>query len=246
MNIYEPIYILCIFIYGHIFSLGWYDHQRVIISDDCDILDNLNIIVNVILQLMTHISSDTTGHSYYQFEYPSFLVSMGATGDMRLWKTEGSPIWSSLPLLQGGHMLVSWSAPSVLSYNEGAGVPHDLDLHCLVLKTVGHPLWDAGTTKDFILGSLTALKGHQGLVEQGILHQDMSPGNIFLGSPDDAESWEGFVADLELASVVQPETETIFSLHPLSPSVEITGTALFMTKELLSMMLLPDKSKKEI
>ncbi|KAG2140712.1 hypothetical protein BD769DRAFT_1428048, partial [Suillus cothurnatus] len=46
----------------------------------------------------------------------------------------------------------------------------------------------------------------------------MSPGNIFVGGPDHAEGWEGFIADLELASVTQPETETVASLHPLSPS----------------------------
>ncbi|KIK42406.1 hypothetical protein CY34DRAFT_106900 [Suillus luteus UH-Slu-Lm8-n1] len=33
-----------------------------------------------------------------------------------------------------------------------------------------------------------------------------------------ASHWEGFVADLELPSVAQLETETIVSLHPLSPS----------------------------
>ncbi|KAG2370255.1 hypothetical protein BDR07DRAFT_1476251 [Suillus spraguei] len=97
----------------------------------------------------------------------------------------------------------------------------------------------------------------------------MSPGNIFIGGPDCAEGWEGFVADLEFASVTQPETETVVSLHSLTPSVgqlntrsvfleetvpssskapgaEITGTALFMAEELLSMMLHPDKSKKRI
>ncbi|KAG1884798.1 hypothetical protein F4604DRAFT_1676881 [Suillus subluteus] len=120
--------------------------------------------------------------------------------------------------------------------------------------------------KEFFLGSLAALKGHQALVEQGILHQDISPGNIFLGDPNCAEGWEGFVADLEFASVAQLETETIVSSHPLSPSTsqlntrgifckdtvpsssevpgsEIPGTTLFMAGELLDMMLLPDEFK---
>ncbi|KAG2132092.1 hypothetical protein DEU56DRAFT_889432 [Suillus clintonianus] len=338
------LYVLCVFIYGHKFSLGWYDRRGVIISDDYDILDNLDIFVNVILQLTTHMTTYQLGHdrsarllegqSYYQFEYPSFLVSTGAAGDTRLWKTKGPPVWSSLSLLGRGtatwratlldnnpnkkevlvilktlwrsqtlesesdvyrhiksplpgvaelslgddvcipvametHARVTISTLRSLILDDDAVVLDDPVLHRLALKTVGLPLWDAGTTKDFILGSLAALKGHQGLVEQGILHRDMNPGNIFIGGPDCAEGWEGFLADLELASVAQSETETVVSLHPLSPSAgqlstrdvfveetgqlsskapgaEITGTALFMAEELLSMMLHADKSKKNI
>ncbi|KAG1719222.1 hypothetical protein EDB19DRAFT_1861120 [Suillus lakei] len=335
------LYVLCVFIYGHKFSLGWYDRRGVIISEDYDILNDLDILVNVILQLTTHMTTYQLGHdrsarlleghSYYQLEYPSFLVSMGATGDTCLWKTKGPPVWSSLSLL--GRGTATWRAvvpsnkpekdevivilktlwrsqtrqsesniygriklplPGVAEFSLGddvriplaketharvtigtlrslvldddAGVLDDPVLHRLVLNTVGLPLWDAGTTKDLILGSLTALKGHQGLVEQGILHRDMSPGNIFIGGPGCAEGWEGFVADLEFASVAQPETETVVSLHPLPPSAgqlntrgifleetvlssskvpgaEITGTALFMAEELLSLMLLPDNRK---
>ncbi|KAG2336546.1 hypothetical protein BDR05DRAFT_107694 [Suillus weaverae] len=114
------LYVLCVFIYGHKFSLGWYDRRGVIISDGYDILDNLDILVNVILQLTTHMTTYQLGHdrsvrlleghSYYQFEYPSFLVSMGAAGDPRLWKTEGPPIWSSLSLL--GRGTATWRAVS--------------------------------------------------------------------------------------------------------------------------------------
>ncbi|KAG1719046.1 hypothetical protein EDB19DRAFT_755780 [Suillus lakei] len=349
------LYVLCIFIYGHKFSLGWYDRRGVIISDDYDIVDNLGVLVNVVLQLTTHMTAYQLGHdrsarlleghSYYQVEYPSFLVSMGADGDTYRWQTQGPPIWSSLSLL--GRGTATWRAVSVgmkkapvvvlktlwrsqtqrsesnvywriksplpgvaelslgddvripvamethapvsvgilrsLILDDDIGVPDDPILHRLTLKTGGRPLWDAETTKDFILGSLAALKGHQGLVEQGILHRDMSPGNIFLGSLGCAEGWEGFVADLELASVAQPETETIVTLHPLPPSAgqlntrgvfredtvassskapgaEITvrllfsllastehyvqGTALFMAKELLDVMVISDKSRK--
>ncbi|KAG2366070.1 hypothetical protein BDR07DRAFT_1480638 [Suillus spraguei] len=323
------LYVLCIFIYGHKFSLGWYDRRGVIISYDYDIDDDLDILINAVLQLTTHMTTYQLGHdrsarlleghSYYQVEYPSFLVSMDADGDTCLWKTEGPPIWSSLSLL--GRGTATWRAVSVgnkkegvivlktlwrsqtrqsesniyghiksplpgvaefslgddvhipsaacrsLILNDDVGVPDDPVLHRLALKTVGRPLWDAETTRDFILGSLAAIKGHQGLVEQGILHRDMSPGNIFLGGPGCAEGWEGFVADLEFASVAQPETETIVPLHLLPPSTgqlnargvfceetvpsgskapgaEITGTALFMARELLDLMVISDKSKK--
>ncbi|KAG1721880.1 hypothetical protein EDB19DRAFT_2029478 [Suillus lakei] len=306
------LYVLCVFIYGHKFSLGWYDRRGVIISEDYDILNDLDILVNVILQLTTHMTTYQLGHdrsarlleghSYYQLEYPSFLVSMGAAGDTRLWKTKGPPIWSSLSLL--GRGTATWRAvvpsnkpekdevivilktlwrsqtresesniygriklplPGVAEFSLGDDIRIPLTKETHACVTIGNLRSlilndDAGVLDDPVLHR------HQGLVEQGILHRDMSPGNIFIGGPGCAEGWEGFVADLEFASVAQPETETVISLHPLSPSVgqlntrgvfleetvpssskapgaEITGTALFMAEELLSLMLLPDKKK---
>lgn len=44
-------------------------------------------------------------------------------------------------------------------------------------------------------------------MKQDILHRDMSPGNLYLGEPGCPEGWEGFVADLEFASVAQPITK---------------------------------------
>ncbi|KAG1747621.1 hypothetical protein EDB19DRAFT_1825990 [Suillus lakei] len=261
------LYVLCVFIYGHKFSLGWYDRRGVIISEDYDILNDLDILANVILQLTTHMTTYQLGHdrsarlleghSYYQLEYPSFLVSMGAAGDTR----RGTATWRAvvpsnkpekdevivilktlrrsqtresesniygriklplpgvaefslgndvrIPLAKETHARVTIGTLRSLVLDDDAGVLDDPVLHRLVLNTVGLPLWDAGTTKDIILGSLTALKGHQGLVEQGILHRDISSGNIFIGGPGCAEGWEGFVADLEFASVAQPETETL-------------------------------------
>ncbi|KAG1837233.1 hypothetical protein DFJ58DRAFT_749558 [Suillus subalutaceus] len=300
------LYVLCVFIYGHKFCLGWYDRRGVILSDDYDIDDNLDILVNVVLQLNTHMTDYQLGHdrsaclleghSYYQVEYPSFLVSMGTDGETLLWKTMGPPIWSSLSLL--GRGTATWRAISVgnkkevvvlenymevansekriqrvaeLSLGDNVRIPvikemhthvtvgtlrslilsdddvnisDDPILHRLVLKTVGRPLWDAETTKEFILGSLAALKGHRALVEQGILHQDISPGNIFLGDPNCAE-----VSSHPLSpSTSQLNTRGIFCKDTVPsssevPGAEIPGTTLFMAGELLDMMLLPDEFK---
>ncbi|KAG0693251.1 hypothetical protein DFH29DRAFT_1084317 [Suillus ampliporus] len=332
------LYVLCIFIYGPNFCLGWYDRRGVILSRDYHIDTNLDILVRAVLQLTTHMTPyqlghDKTatileGHTYYQKNYPSFVVSMGAGGDTRQWKTVGAPIWSSLSLLGRGtatwravsllddtdvvlktlwrsqtrrsesnvYGLITKALPGVAAISVGDDVRHavgknenavvtvgwlrsvilqdnacvndDPVLHRLALTTIGRPLWDAETSKTFILGSLAALKGHEVLWEdKGILHRDMSPGNIFLGQPGCAAGWEGFLADLEFASVVQPMTETIVSLDQLPPLVdqqntrgvfreetvlsssrapgaEITGTALFMAGELLEKMLRPDKKSK--
>ncbi|KAG1721156.1 hypothetical protein EDB19DRAFT_1835653 [Suillus lakei] len=291
------LYVLCIFIYGHKFSLGWYDRRGVIISDDYDIVDNLGVLVNVVLQLTTHMTAYQLGHdrsarlleghSYYQVEYPSFLVSMGADGDTYRWQTQGPPIWSSLSLL--GRGTATWRAVSVgmkkapvvvlktlwrsqtqrsesnvywriksplpgvaeLSLGDDVRIPVAMETHAPV--SVG------------ILRSLI-LDDDIGVPDDPILHRLAlkTGGRPFLGC---AEGWEGFVADLELASVAQPETETIVTLHPLPPSagqlntrgvfredtvasslkapgVEITGTALFMAKELLDVMVISDKSRK--
>ncbi|KAG1748371.1 uncharacterized protein EDB91DRAFT_1334605 [Suillus paluster] len=124
------------------------------------------------------------------------------------------------------------------------GVPDDPILYrlALITSTVGRSLWDTETIEDFITGSPVALEA---LVEQPILHQALSPGNIFL--PGCAEGWEGFVADLELASVARPEDK---SMDPLSPSAAFTeyfqGTPLFMAGEFLEEMLLPDKPKTKV
>jgi hypothetical protein len=107
------MYVLCIFIYGSSFCLGWYDRRGVILSEEYDMEGNLKVLIRVVLQLTTHMTSyqlghDTTarlleGHSYYQEQYPSFTVSMGGGGNNPpQWRTYGAPIWSSLSLLGRG------------------------------------------------------------------------------------------------------------------------------------------------
>jgi len=51
------------------------------------------------------------GHSYYQDQYPSFVVSMGGDRPTRQWQTYGTPIWSSLSLL--GRGTATWRAVSL-------------------------------------------------------------------------------------------------------------------------------------
>ncbi|OJA21145.1 hypothetical protein AZE42_10005 [Rhizopogon vesiculosus] len=336
------LYVLCVFIYGPKFSLGWYDRRGVLISNDYDINGNLDILIRVILQLTTHMTSsqlghDKTaclleGHSYYQGHYPSFLVSMGGYGNTApQWKTDGAPIWSSLSLLGRGTatwravslkdgqkvvlktlwrsrtrqseteiyrhikpgsrgvsklcvgddvrfivsketnvpVTVGWLRSSTL--NDDSGVRDDPVLHRLAMSTVGRPLWEAQTSEDLPIAVLIAMfLGHEILVNQGILHRDMSPGNLYVGEPDCPEGWEGFVADLEFASVTQPITtaepierlpekgqlnkrydfqEYTVESSSKPPGAEITGTALFMASELLEKMLSSranEKSNNEV
>jgi hypothetical protein len=172
------------------------------------------------------------GHSYYQDQYPSFMVGMGGDGNTTpQWKTYGAPIWSSLSLL--GRSTATWRAISLqdgqkvvlktlwrsqtrqsesavyrriksgsrsiaklsvgddvrfaisketnvlvtigslrhyfLNDKDWESVRDDPILHRLALRTIGRPLWDAQSSEEFILGSLSALKGSKSLTRSWIL-----------------------------------------------------------------------------
>ncbi|KAF9491305.1 hypothetical protein BDN71DRAFT_1592346 [Pleurotus eryngii] len=76
-------------------------------------------------------------------------------------------------------------------------------LHRLILKTVGRPLWDAVDYVDLLKGFRAALLGHEKLCKQGILHRDISAGNILLAVGAAEEGKEGFITDLEFARLPQ-------------------------------------------
>ncbi|KAJ8695804.1 hypothetical protein PTI98_005730 [Pleurotus ostreatus] len=76
-------------------------------------------------------------------------------------------------------------------------------LHRLILKTVGRPLWDAVDYLDLLKGFRAALLGHEALWKQGILHRDISAGNILLAVGAAEEGKEGFITDLEFARLRQ-------------------------------------------
>ncbi|RPB27292.1 hypothetical protein L211DRAFT_761127, partial [Terfezia boudieri ATCC MYA-4762] len=96
---------------------------------------------------------------------------------------------------------------------------------------------------DLIKGMRDAIKCHQSLLESaGILHRDISPGNIMLSksrSSDissgsdivSSEAPHGFLIDLDLAKYVGP-IQTTTNSTPSSVRRR-TGTMLFMAIEIL-------------
>ncbi|THH18765.1 hypothetical protein EW146_g2269 [Bondarzewia mesenterica] len=132
-------------------------------------------------------------------------------------------------------------------------------LHRLIIATVGRPLWTYTSDLEFVRGMRAALEGHLFLWKQGILHRDISAGNILLaGNPDKAEpGHEGFLTDLEFARV-QGEIFTSTTTRETVPSRDglellerrktkfttssgqrgaaMTGTLQFMAVELLTAM----------
>ncbi|KAL0946161.1 hypothetical protein HGRIS_012424 [Hohenbuehelia grisea] len=119
-------------------------------------------------------------------------------------------------------------------------------LHRLVLKTQGRPLWEFRDYLELLLGFRAALVGHQGLWSQGILHRDISAGNIMLSaSATPNVGQEGFIMDLEycrLRHLIELEYGDAASDDKDSPIVGLnggimTGTAQFMAVEKLLTIL---------
>ncbi|PPQ92803.1 hypothetical protein CVT25_004061 [Psilocybe cyanescens] len=77
-------------------------------------------------------------------------------------------------------------------------------LHRLVLCTVGRPMWEYQSEKEFLLDFHDILLAHKRLVEQGALHRDISAGNVLL-STDEDDTVSGFITDLDLA-YISPQT----------------------------------------
>ncbi|KAF8804950.1 hypothetical protein BYT27DRAFT_7169707 [Phlegmacium glaucopus] len=84
---------------------------------------------------------------------------------------------------------------------------HDLDvdppnavLHRLILGTVGRPLWEYTSESDLLSGFRDAILAHKSLCDQGILHRDISAGNVMLIEAQNTEL-RGFITDLEFARI---------------------------------------------
>ncbi|TDL13723.1 hypothetical protein BD410DRAFT_871902 [Rickenella mellea] len=86
-------------------------------------------------------------------------------------------------------------------------------LHRVSIRPVGKPLWRYSSVTEFIEGLLAILNGHEFLSKEcGILHRDISPGNLFLFDETETkqvklQGQDGFIADLELAAVPHPTKE---------------------------------------
>ncbi|KAF4600611.1 hypothetical protein EYR38_005250 [Pleurotus pulmonarius] len=119
-------------------------------------------------------------------------------------------------------------------------------LHRLILETLGKSLWSFKDFQELLLGMRAALEGHKYLFSKGILHRDISAGNIMLSSlANPRPGMEGFLMDLEYArldsiaeiSTMKSEaktpgaTQTVFK--DARRGAEMTGTLQFMAAEIL-------------
>ncbi|KAF8191385.1 hypothetical protein BJ912DRAFT_925336 [Pholiota molesta] len=95
--------------------------------------------------------------------------------------------------------------PNLEDEIEGEGVI----LHRLILESRGRPLWEYRSEKELLEGIRAAVSAHEFLCEQGILHRDISAGNIMLPAETPSEAGaEAFLMDLEFAHIKRSSLDT--------------------------------------
>ncbi|KAF7986655.1 hypothetical protein HWV62_26490 [Athelia sp. TMB] len=110
-------------------------------------------------------------------------------------------------------------------------------LHRLFLNTLRNPIWEYNKSDSSLLkGTRAALKGHQFLYKNGILHGDVSAGNILLASEENPKaSAEGFTTDADPAHKADIDSGSP-GQEPVPRGALMTGTMQFMAVELLQAM----------
>ncbi|RPD53719.1 hypothetical protein L227DRAFT_557267 [Lentinus tigrinus ALCF2SS1-6] len=113
----------------------------------------------------------------------------------------------------------------------------DRVLHRVSLQKVGKPLWEYTSLEQFLRAIIGAVEAHKTLADNGIIHRDISAGNILIEVfPDfengtmlelDIDETCGFLTDFEFASVPLPETRKTY----------VAGTAIFMAQSVLEAVL---------
>ncbi|CAD6502866.1 BgTH12-05455 [Blumeria graminis f. sp. triticale] len=94
------------------------------------------------------------------------------------------------------------------------------------LSPVGRPLQSSSTVREFVRGIRDAIIGHRNLYDKGIIHGDISAGNIILTKADVTGASEGLLIDLDMASFRE-------EIKGKKQSESITGTLKYMALELL-------------
>ncbi|VCU40330.1 Bgt-50996 [Blumeria graminis f. sp. tritici] len=90
----------------------------------------------------------------------------------------------------------------------------------------GRPIYSSGSILDFVAGIRDAIKGHEGLVGKGILHGDISEGNIILLKPTSDGDLHGMLIDLDQSFKMKR--------NPVEENVGFSiGTVKFMALERL-------------
>ncbi|KAF7423942.1 hypothetical protein PC9H_009240 [Pleurotus ostreatus] len=193
----------------------------------------------------------------------------GRTGEAFIYGSLNSPPPGVARFLQGGDVLFDVKTNIPISvHNLRSHYPYDAllhrgeedakanaapapgttttVLHRLILQTIGRPLWHfAPDLLHARLFSVPRSIGHQQLVAHGILHRDISAGNIMISASSNPSAGEdGFLMDLEFASIVEIVHVTSINGVPQrttwSPprrGVQMTGTVQFMARDILQSLV---------
>ncbi|KAI0638795.1 hypothetical protein C8Q77DRAFT_1069052 [Trametes polyzona] len=142
----------------------------------------------------------------------------------------------------------------------------DWILHRVVINDVGKPLWKYSCGEELIRALLAALNGHKALADRGILHRDISPGNILIKlrteeqaiplpstgtvtraaiarseAPPiltgiDPQEATGFLTDFEYASLPNDDDWVNPQDVDSIKKAGMSGTAMFMASEVLHLI----------
>ncbi|EPS95004.1 hypothetical protein FOMPIDRAFT_98712 [Fomitopsis schrenkii] len=117
-------------------------------------------------------------------------------------------------------------------------------LHRLVLSTVGEPLWKYTDEPQLLRAFHAIIEAHQRLAERGILHCDISPGNLLLASGLSAyvsgilTDFDGAYIDEELFNRVAHDAHDPGRVGPMQTNAMATKSSLSGTRQFMATHLL--------
>ncbi|KAM5542950.1 hypothetical protein V8D89_003334 [Ganoderma adspersum] len=96
----------------------------------------------------------------------------------------------------------------------------------LVVQEVGKPLFEFANSGELVAAVYDCVKAHRDAMKIGIIHRDISPGNILLYKSGSTSRWCGLLTDWELAK------DSRVTIHPEAPPKRI-GTERFSSVHFL-------------
>ncbi|TFY57945.1 hypothetical protein EVJ58_g6715 [Rhodofomes roseus] len=162
-------------------------------------------------------------------------------------KASGTPLPEDM---KAGHRTISGvhNCPTKVRLNERSQTR-------MVLKTIGTPLTEFESTKEVVTALRDAVEGHRQAYEDGLIHRDISEGNVmiarlgevfagFIQDFDFSFSWRRFLETRHYESIDLATWEKYCVEHgheppqendvdPANNSKERTGTLLFMAVQVL-------------
>ncbi|KDR72581.1 hypothetical protein GALMADRAFT_1343166 [Galerina marginata CBS 339.88] len=208
----RPFMLFCvgILIFGTEFCIGIFDRDGITFSPIYDMFERPDVLVRVVRSLACDLSieelgsdptvsvltDDETQTLTGQKKYPSAIVT-SVGNDPRKW----------FPGLAGFPITVQNLRSAVPQPIPGDDDDPTPVLHRLLLGTLGRPMWEYRSDRELLTGFHDALIAHRNLYDRGILHRDISAGNILLIEAQNAPI-RGFLSDLEFARVKSPNMRT--------------------------------------
>ncbi|KAH8094564.1 hypothetical protein BXZ70DRAFT_975915 [Cristinia sonorae] len=228
------LFTVALVICGSKFVVAIFDRDDVTVSTDYDMWEDTAMFVRVVLQITSRLSPVQLGADHS-------VQGLEATRN----RTLHAQIRQKSKALRCPRQLRPCPETPFATTNK---VPWVADQW--VVKTAGRALWESDSYLEIVKGVRAALIGHRNLLNQGILHRDISPGNILLSvEPSPTPGEEGILMDLEFARIQTTVTQDVQVHSQLERDGSIvhcthskcgavmTGTVQFMAIKLIEAMM---------